>query len=311
MTKVNTVVLGTRGSPLALWQAERVKQALLAQDAQLQVEVRIIHTQGDKILDRPLAAIGDKGLFTKELEEALYRHEIDIAVHSLKDLPSTLPEGLGITAILKRHRPFDALVSAEGLRLQALPQGALVGTGSLRRKTQLQQLRPDLQFADLRGNIQTRLGKLDRGDYAAIVMAQAALERMDMGERMAQVFQAEEMLPAVGQGAIALEGRLEDTALSDYVQAINHTETMLCVSAERAYLKALGGGCEKPIAGYAVLSEGRLWLRGRIASMDGSQVIADALEIPLLNETRDACEALGTTLGERMLAMGGQILLDA
>lgn len=311
MSEVTRVILGTRGSPLALWQAERVKKALLAQDPQLDVQTQIIHTQGDKILDRPLAAIGDKGLFTKELEEALYRREIDIAVHSLKDLPSTLPEGLGIMAILARHRPFDALVSSAGQTLGDLPRGALVGTGSLRRKTQLQQVRPDLQFADLRGNIQTRLAKLDRGDYAAIVMAQAALERMDMGERIAQVFTAEEMLPAVGQGAIALEGRLADTALQSYVQAINHTETTLCVSAERAYLKALGGGCEKPIAGYAVLNEGRLWLRGRIASVDGAQIMADALEIPLLSETTEACEALGTTLGERMLSMGGQTLLDA
>ena len=196
MSDVTSLILGTRGSPLALWQTEQVKQALAVAFPELDVQVKIIHTQGDKILDRPLADIGDKGLFTKELEVALYAKEIDVAVHSLKDLPSTLPDGLGVLAIMERHRPFDALVSSTGATLSDLPEGALVGTGSLRRKTQLQQLRPDLQFADLRGNIQTRLAKLDRGDYAAIIMAQAALERMAMGERMSQVFTAEDMLPA-------------------------------------------------------------------------------------------------------------------
>lgn len=305
------LVLGTRGSPLALWQTERVKQALLQALPALTIHVEIIQTQGDKILDRPLAAIGDKGLFTKELEQALYAKTIDVAVHSLKDLPSTLPDGLGISAILPRHQPFDALVSQGNLTFDALPEGALVGTGSLRRKTQLQQLRPDLTFADLRGNIQTRLAKLDRGDYAAIIMAQAALERMELGERMAEVFSAETLLPAVGQGAIALESRLEDIALTAQVQHIVDAHTTACVTAERAYLKALGGGCEKPIAGYALIREGRLWLRGRIASVDGTQVLEDALEIPFPDHDLTACEAMGRTLGERMLLMGARELLDA
>jgi hydroxymethylbilane synthase len=307
----NSLILGTRGSPLALWQTEQVKQALLKVLPNLTVHVQIIQTQGDKILDRPLAAIGDKGLFTKELEQALYAKTIDVAVHSLKDLPSTLPEGLAISAILQRHQPFDALVSQDHLTFDALPQGALVGTGSLRRKTQLQQLRPDLDFADLRGNIQTRLAKLDRGDYAAIIMAQAALERMELGERISEVFSAETMLPAVGQGAIALESRLTDTALTERLQHIAHPETTACVTAERAYLKALGGGCEKPIAGYALIREGRLWLRGRIASVDGSQILEDALEIPFPDLDLSASEAMGSTLGERMLLMGGRELLDA
>ena len=311
MSDVTSLILGTRGSPLALWQTEQVKQALAVAFPELDVQVKIIHTQGDKILDRPLADIGDKGLFTKELEVALYAKEIDVAVHSLKDLPSTLPDGLGVLAIMERHRPFDALVSSTGATLSDLPEGALVGTGSLRRKTQLQQLRPDLQFADLRGNIQTRLAKLDRGDYAAIIMAQAALERMAMGERMSQVFTAEDMLPAVGQGAIALEGRLEDPAIAECVAVINHAETALCVSAERAYLKTLGGGCEKPIAGFATLTADRLFLRGRIASVDGSQIVADQLEIPMSGHDLQAAEAMGAALGERMLAMGGRALLDA
>ena len=305
------LTLGTRGSPLALWQAETVKQALLSYFPDLKVHVKIIHTQGDKILDRPLAAIGDKGLFTKELEQALYANTIDVAVHSLKDLPSTLPEGLGLSAVLERHQPFDALVSQGDVSFQSLPEGALVGTGSLRRKTQLQQVRPDLVFADLRGNIQTRLAKLDRGDYAAIIMAQAALERMELGDRMAEVFTAEVMLPAVGQGAVALESRLADTALTERLQHIAHAETTSCVTAERAYLKALGGGCEKPIAGYALIRKGRLWLRGRIASVDGAHILHDALEIPFLDQDLDACEVMGRTLGERMLRMGGRELLDA
>lgn len=305
------LVLGTRGSPLALWQTEQVKQALLKVYPGLTVQVEIIHTQGDKILDRPLAAIGDKGLFTKELEQALYAKTIDVAVHSLKDLPSTLPEGLGVSAILQRHQPFDALVSKGDLSFQSLPKGALVGTGSLRRKTQLQQSRPDLAFADLRGNIQTRLAKLDRGDYVAIIMAQAALERMDLGDRIAEVFTAETMLPAVGQGAIALESRIEDAELMARLQHIAHPETTACVTAERAYLKALGGGCEKPIAGYALIRKERLWLRGRIASVDGAQILEDALEIPFPDHDLAACDAMGRTLGERMLLMGGRELLDA
>lgn len=305
------ITLGTRGSPLALWQTEKVKHALLSVFPDLKVHIEIIHTQGDKILDRPLADIGDKGLFTKELEQALYANTIDVAVHSLKDLPSTLPDGLGISAVLKRHQPFDALVSQGDVSFQSLPEGALVGTGSLRRKTQLQQVRPDLAFADLRGNIQTRLAKLDRGDYAAIIMAQAALERMELGNRIAEVFTAEVMLPAVGQGAIALESRLTDTLLTERLQQIAHAETTSCVTAERAYLKTLGGGCEKPIAGYALIREGRLWLRGRIASVDGSQIIHDALEIPFLDHDLEACEAMGRDLGERMLRMGARELLDA
>lgn len=307
----NQITLGTRGSPLALWQTETVKQALLGVFPDLKVQIQIIHTQGDKILDRPLADIGDKGLFTKELEQALYAQTIDVAVHSLKDLPTTLPDGLGISAVLARHQPFDAFVSQGGISFQSLPEGALVGTGSLRRKTQLQQVRPDLAFADLRGNIQTRLAKLDRGDYAAIIMAQAALERMELGDRITEVFTAEVMLPAVGQGAIALECRLADTALMEHLQQIAHAETTACVTAERAYLKALGGGCEKPIAGYALMREGSLWLRGRIASVDGAQIVHDALEIPFLDQDLDDCELMGRTLGERMLRMGGRELLDA
>ncbi len=304
-------VLGTRGSPLALWQARQVQQALQEAHPQLDVPIKIIHTKGDKILDRPLAAIGDKGLFTKELENALYNNTIDIAVHSLKDLPSTLPEGLGILAVMERHLPFDALVTAEEKTLAELPAGALIGTGSLRRKTQLQQLRPDLNFADLRGNIQTRLAKLDRGDYAAIVMAQAALERMDLGHRMAHVFDAHDMLPAVGQGAVAVEGRLNDPHIATLLQPVAHLHTTYCITAERAFLRTLGGGCEKPIAGFATRTESTLSLTGRIASVDGSQIIQDTLTADFTVPTLEICEKLGTELGEKMLAAGGKALLEA
>lgn len=300
------LVLGTRGSPLARWQTEQVLHALHQQHSGLQAEVSVIKTRGDRILDLPLAQIGDKGLFTKELETALFAQEIDLAVHSLKDLPSTLPEGLELGAILPRHAPQDALVTRDGRGLDDLPEGACVGTGSLRRKVQLQRLRPDLRFSDLRGNIQTRLGKLDRGDFEAIVMARAALERLGMDERIATIFPASLMLPAVGQGAIAVEIRRDDTRTRELLSAIHDIPTAICCGAERAFLKRLGGGCEKPIAGHALLHDGSLELYGFVASIDGQQQLQAHLK-----GSPESPEALGIALAEQLIEQGAQAILEA
>ena len=257
MTETLRLKLGTRGSPLALWQTEQVAARLRAQLPGCEPEICIIKTQGDKILDLPLAQIGDKGLFTKELEQALLNREIDLAVHSLKDLPTELPEGLALGAILERHDPHDVLVSSQNITLQDLPTGAVVGTGSQRRRTQLMQARPDLVFQDLRGNIQTRLSKLDRGDYAAIVMAQAALDRMQLHHRISQVLPMAIMLPAVGQGAIGIEISAERQDLQAVLAALHDPETGRCCGAERAFLRALGGGARP------------LWVPMRICCLSG------------------------------------------
>ncbi len=305
---MSRLVLGTRGSPLARWQTEQVLHALHQHHPALEAEVKLIKTQGDKILDLPLAEIGDKGLFTKELEVALNSGEIDLAVHSLKDLPTTLPEGMTLGAILERHAPHDVLVTRDGRPLEDLPQGACIGTGSLRRKTQLQHLRPDLKFSDLRGNIQTRLGKLDRHDYDAIVMARAALERLGMNERIATIFPPSLMLPAVGQGAIAVEIRSDDTATRELLASIHHEPTSICCRAERAMLRHLGGGCEKPIAGHALLSPdqpGLLDLYGFVASVDGTR----QLHAHLVGSA-DEPEALGQALAEQLFEQGAREILD-
>ena len=298
------LILGTRGSPLALWQTEQVLHALHEAAPELKTEVKIIKTKGDKILDIPLAQIGDKGLFTKELEHALYAQEIDLAIHSLKDLPTSLPDGLEIMAIMERHAPQDALVTSDGMPLEDLPDGALIGTGSLRRQTQLHLLRPDLRFQDLRGNVQTRLSKLDRGDYDAIIMARAALERMGFKDRIATIFPPSLMLPAVGQGAVAVEARVGDTRTAGWLAHIHHENTAICSRAERAYLKRLGGGCEKPIAAYAILDAHELKLYGYLASVDGTQTLRDHL-----HGNAEFAEELGIRLAEKMLAAGGQDIL--
>lgn len=301
---MTTLVLGTRSSPLARWQTEQVLHALHQAHPELQTDVKLIKTQGDRILDLPLAQIGDKGLFTKELEQALYAGEIDLAVHSLKDLPTSLPPGLGIGAVLERHAPNDVLVSRSGCTLEDLPASALVGTGSLRRQVQLQHLRPDLRFQDLRGNIQTRLQKLDRGDYEAIIMAQAALDRLGLSERIATVFPASLMLPAVGQGAIAVEIREDDIQTRELLKAFHHPPTAQAVTAERAFLKRLGGGCETPIAAYTDAGE-QLHLFGFVASLDGKQVLKGHLSAPA-----SSAEALGIELAEKLLAEGADDILQ-
>jgi len=303
MTRTH-LVLGTRNSPLARWQTEQVLYALHHQVPGLTLEVKAIATKGDQILDLPLHQIGDKGLFTKELEQALYADEIDLAVHSLKDLPTSLPPGLKIGAILERHAAQDVLVSRGHIPLEQLPPQALIGTGSLRRRNQLQHLRPDLCFQDLRGNIQTRLHKLERGDYAAIIMARAALERMGLHASITTILPPASMLPAVGQGAIAVEIRSSDHKTEQYLAAIHHLPTARCCQAERAYLRHLGGGCETPIAGYAILEQEQLTLYGYLASIDGQTFLKDHLKGSVSDP-----EGLGLALAEKMLAAGGREIL--
>jgi hydroxymethylbilane synthase len=290
---------GTRGSPLALWQTDHVLHLLRDQRPQVSFERQVIKTQGDRILDIPLAQIGDKGLFTKELEVALLAGQIDFAVHSYKDLPTQMPDGLVIGAIIARQNPHDAFVSRKYAALADVPKGACIGTGSLRRQIQLAKLRPDLTFKDLRGNIGTRLEKLHRGDYDAIIMACAALERLGLSAEITEELPYPVMLPAVAQGAIAIECRAEDTQTLKLLATIHHAPTALQVSAEREFLRALGGGCEHPIAAHALVHGSTLTLWGYVARADGSESMLKHREA----ESHQAAQ-LGRDLAADMLAAG-------
>lgn len=296
--------IATRQSPLALWQAEHIKARLLAAHADLQVELVTFVTQGDRILDTPLAKIGGKGLFVKELENALLDGRADLAVHSMKDVPMTLPEGLCLPVTCTREDPSDAFVSNAYASLAELPQAARLGTSSLRRRCQLQALRPDLQIIDLRGNVGTRLGKLDAGEYDAIILASAGLKRLGLAERIAESLAPELSLPAVGQGALGLECRADDAETLGRIACLLDAETDVCVRAERAFNHRLMGGCQVPIAGYAVLQAGQLWLRGRVGSVDGSEL----LKAEITGSPAQA-EALGQALAEQLLTQGAGRLL--
>ena len=296
--------IATRSSPLAVWQAEYVSERLRALNPALEVTLVTIKTQGDKILDTPLAKIGGKGLFVKELEQAMADGRADIAVHSMKDVPMQLPDGFALPVICERHDPRDAFVSSRHEHLDALPQGARVGTSSLRRQAQLRARRPDLLVSSLRGNVQTRLGKLDAGEFDAILLAAAGLKRLGMHERIRCELAPEVCLPAVGQGAVGIECREGDQAVIDLLMPLNDADTWDRVVAERAMNRRLEGGCQVPIAGYALLEDNQLWLRGLVASEDGSQVLeAEA------RGSRDQAEALGRAVAEDLLARGaGEIL---
>lgn len=296
--------IATRKSPLALWQANFVADALRALHPGLQVELVTMVTRGDKILDTPLAKVGGKGLFVKELETAMLEGRADLAVHSMKDVPMAFPEGLGLTAICVREDPRDAFVSNLYADIDALPTGAIVGTSSLRRQCQLRRYRPDLQIKDLRGNVNTRLAKLDAGDYDALILASAGLIRLGMAARISATFTPELLLPAVGQGAVGIECRLDDVATRALLAPLNDLHTSICVRAERAMNTRLQGGCQVPIAGFAELDGEQLSLRGCVGSIDGQQYIADAVS----GRSADA-EALGVALADRLLAAGaGEIL---
>ena len=301
-----TLRIATRQSALALWQAEHVKQRLEALHPGLHVELVGMTTKGDQILDSPLAKIGGKGLFVKELEMALLEGRADIAVHSMKDVPAEFPEGLGLTAILAREDPRDAFVSNRFEALEDLPEGAVVGTSSLRRQCQLKALRPDIEVHPLRGNVNTRLGKLDAGDYDAVVLACAGLKRLGLGDRIRQELGPEVILPAIGQGAIGIECRLDDTETRDLVAPLADEKTTLRVTAERAMNARLMGGCQVPIGGYAIIEHGVILLQGLVGSPDGRRIVRGDIS----GRPEDA-EELGRVLAEDLLARGAGELLAA
>lgn len=298
--------IATRQSPLALWQAEHIRARLEAMHADLKVELVTFVTQGDKILDTPLAKIGGKGLFVKELEEALLDGRADLAVHSMKDVPMALPEGLTLAVICEREDPLDAFVSNTYNSFAELPHGAKVGTSSLRRKCQILKQRPDLEIIDLRGNVGTRLSKLDAGLYDAIILASAGLKRLCLADRIRHTLQLEISLPAVGQGALGLECRAADQAVLDLILPLLHDETDICVRAERAFNAYLEGGCQVPIAGYASLSQGQLHIEGRVGSVDGATLLKVELK-----GTPEQAEQLGETLAQKLLEQGAGDLLKA
>jgi hydroxymethylbilane synthase len=298
--------IATRKSPLALWQAEHVRARLLALYPGLQVELVTLSTQGDRILDSPLAKIGGKGLFVKELEQGMLNGRADIAVHSVKDVPAGFPEGLGLGAVLEREDPRDAFVSNEYASIDDLPEAARVGTSSLRRQCQLRDRRPDLQISDLRGNVGTRLGKLDNGGYDAIVLACAGLKRLGMEARITRALAPEEMLPAIAQGVIGIECRLDDARVRGLLEPLNHPETVCRTQAERAMNATLAGGCQAPVAGYAELHNGSLELRGLAGWPDGTEIIRGDIA-----GTAAAAEDLGRQLAEQLLSAGARPILDA
>jgi len=294
------LVIASRGSQLALWQARWVQGQLAARGHECRIE--IIKTTGDKITDVPLAKVGTKGLFTKEIEEALLDGRADLAVHSLKDLPTELPAGLVIAAVPEREDPRDAVV---GKRLDDLANGALVGTSSLRRSAQLKKLRPDLRIESVRGNVDTRLRKLDEGQYDAIILAAAGLKRLGWGDRIAEIVPVERMCSAVGQGALAIETRASGPGF-DAVGALDDAASHTAVTAERGVLAALGGGCQVPIGAHGTVANGRIQLLAIVAAPDGSEVVRARAEGPV-----DEAEALGRGLGEELLSRGARQILEA
>ncbi|WP_300271361.1 hydroxymethylbilane synthase [Halomonas sp.] len=307
MQPITKLRIATRKSQLAMWQAEHVRDRLLALNEGLEVELVPIVTRGDKILDTPLAKVGGKGLFVKELEEAMLDGRADIAVHSMKDVPMHFPEGLGLSVILEGAEPTDAFVSNHYASFDALPEGARVGTSSLRRALQVREARPDLQVESLRGNVQTRLGKLDDGEFDAILLATSGLKRLGLEARIAQELPAEVCLPACGQGALGIECRLHDPELISLLAPLDDPTTATRVRAERAMNTRLEGGCQVPIGGHAVFEDDgqTLWLRALVGTPDGSRV--------LRAEGRGSMhepEALGIRVAEELLEMGAGDILD-
>lgn len=300
-----TLKIATRQSPLALWQANYVKDRLQQLYPDLTIELVPMVTKGDVILDSPLAKIGGKGLFVKELENALLNKEADIAVHSMKDVPMQFPEGLGLAVICQREDPRDAFVSHAYRTFAELPQGAVVGTSSLRRQCQLKALRPDLDIRSLRGNVGTRLSKLDNGDYDAIILASAGLIRLGLADRIASFIGVEQSLPAAGQGAVGIECRTDDAQVQALLAPLADAETTYCVLAERAMNNHLQGGCQVPIGGYAVLQQGQLYLRALVGDIDGSHIIRAEGKSAVEN-----AEVLGVQIAEQLLAQGADKILQ-
>jgi len=301
----NTIKIGTRGSQLALWQANWVKGQIEAKFPTVQVQIIKIKTTGDKIVDRPLAMVGGKGLFVKEIERALLDKDIDIAVHSMKDMPGDLPQGLCIGAIPVREDPRDVLVSRNNLSLMELPAGATIGTSSLRRASQIKHVRPDLNIASIRGNLGTRLGKLDKGEFDAIVLAAAGIIRLGMKDRITQYLEPDTMLPAVGQGALCIETRDNDTDIAPFLAVLDNPETRITVMAERAFLQKLEGSCHIPVACFGTLEAGELTLTGLVASEDGIQMVKEVSK-----GSGASAEAIGTSLATTLLDRGAAQILE-
>ncbi|MDC9605472.1 hydroxymethylbilane synthase [Xenorhabdus griffiniae] len=301
---MKTIRIATRQSPLAMWQAQYVQKQLKHFHPELQVELVPMVTRGDIILDTPLAKVGGKGLFVKELELALLEKRADIAVHSMKDVPVEFPDGLGLVTICERDDPRDAFVSVKYASLDDLPTGSVVGTSSLRRQCQIRQRRPDLVVRDLRGNVGTRLNKLDNGDYDAIILATAGLKRLGLEERIRMPLEPELLLPAVGQGAVGIECRLDDQQTRELLSPLNHARTEDCVLAERAMNTHLEGGCQVPIGSYAIWQGENIWLRALVGSPDGT-VIVRGERVVSAKEARQA----GIALAEELLEKGARQIL--
>ena len=300
----DVVRIATRKSPLALWQAEFVRDSILALRPELKVELVKMVTQGDKILDTPLAKVGGKGLFVKELEVGMLQGDADIAVHSMKDVPVEFPDGLHLAVICEREDPRDAFVSNNYESIEDLPEGAKVGTSSLRRMCQIRNWRSDLEILDLRGNVNTRLRKLDEGEYDAIILACAGLKRLGFDDRIQSHLDPGFSLPAIGQGAVGIECRIEDDFINELIAPLNHPATRTRVLAERAMNLRLEGGCQVPIAGYAELDGETLLIRGLVGRPDGTEMIRGEIA-----GRADEAEYLGTTLAEDLLARGAGVIL--
>ncbi|NLO20884.1 MAG: hydroxymethylbilane synthase [Syntrophomonadaceae bacterium] len=297
--------LGSRGSKLALWQAEYVKQVLTLAVPDLRVEIQVIKTTGDKILDVALSKIGDKGLFTKEIEKKLLDGTIDIAVHSMKDLPSQIEAGLGIGAVLPRENPQDVLISKFNQKLKDLPIGAVIGTSSLRRKAQIKHYRPDIKIVELRGNVETRIRKMQEEEMDGIVLAYAGVKRLGYESLISECLSYDLLMPAVGQGAIAVENRVGDLDVLEIVKKINHEPTRVQVEAERSFLARLEGGCQVPVAAIADLKGQELRIQGLVASLDGQKLIS----MEMIGKPSQAAE-LGRNLGQSLLDAGAGFILD-
>jgi hydroxymethylbilane synthase len=306
LTKMNNPIkIGTRGSKLALWQANWVKSALEKKSPPAPVELIIIKTQGDKILDVPLARVGGKGLFVKEIEQALLTRRIDIAVHSMKDMPADIPQGLCIGAIPERENPGDVFISRSGDGFRKLAKGSVIGTSSLRRGAQLRHARPDIVIRSIRGNLDTRLKKLESENFDALVLAAAGVKRLNLEHRITEYLDSTIMLPAIGQGALCIETRKDDPIVGPLVASLDHAATRIAVAGERAFLNRLEGGCQVPIAGHGRISENQLVLTGLVAEIDGSRVIKGEKSGPL-----DSSETIGIDLAEELLAGGADKILD-
>jgi len=303
--KAQKIVIGSRGSQLALWQANWVKSELERLHSNAEINIRVITTSGDKIKDVPLAKIGGKGLFVKEIEEALLAKEIDLAVHSMKDVPMELPTELVVSVITKRESPLDALISKNGETLANLPQGATIGTSSLRRSSQLLKYRDDFKIHPLRGNVDTRLRKVEEGKYDAILLASAGLNRLGWANRITEEISPDILLPAMGQGALGIETRLDDTKIYDFISTLNHEQTHYAVSAERSLVGRLDGGCQVPIGAYARIEKGLITLKGLVASLDGEVIY----KLENVGPVDDAIN-IGQELGSKLLKMGANEILD-